>query len=81
MIISGIIEAVKMIKRPCKINLFTHTLIGLKSKGSNKDLIHQLLNLISDNHHILSETVSQERQKELQAMLSSKLKNEKLLNK
>ena len=81
MIISGIIEAVKMLKRPCKINLFTHTLIGLKSKGSNKDLIYQLLNLITNNHHILSETVSQERQKELQAMLSLKLKNEKLLKK
>ena len=74
MIISGVIEAVKLLKRPCRINLFTQTLIGLKCKGLNKDLIHDLLYLINSNHHALIETVTQERQKELQKILSSRLK-------
>lgn len=72
MIITGVIEAIKTLKEPCIITLYTHTYLGFKTKKSpNKDLIDELKKSINDNDHILKEVVSQEKQKELAKILKT----------
>lgn len=66
MIIQGAIEAIKKLKHPCKIELNTHTDIGIETKSkANFDLIHDLRKVSLEGGHILESKVSNERQNEL----------------
>jgi hypothetical protein len=49
-IIYGLIEAVKLLKEPCELTIFTCTPVGFKKtfKSPNGDLILQLLDVISE---------------------------------
>ncbi len=54
-IILGLIDAVKLLKKPCKVNLVTSTPIGVvtvmkKGKGTNGDIINELLNLLKEKN-------------------------------
>lgn len=70
MFITATIEAIKILREPCLINLYTHTYLGFKTKKSpNKDLIHKLKYEITKSKHLLKEIVSQEKQKDLTKIL------------
>lgn len=61
-IIQGLIEGVKKVKEPCKIQLITATKIGVKKyvrsrKGTNKDLLAELLLLLEKGLHHYTFTV------------------------
>jgi hypothetical protein len=51
-IITGLIEAVKLLKKPCRVNLITSTAIGVESvtkngKGTNAVIVRILLNTLA----------------------------------
>lgn len=73
-IITGIIQAVKLLKRPCNIKLYTQTYVGLakydsKAEGPNNELLKELFDLLYTYNHSLEEFIGQYRQKELAACL------------
>lgn len=66
MVMQGAIEAIKKLKHPCKIELNTHTDIGVETKSkANFDLLHDLRKVALEGGHILESKVSNERQDEL----------------
>lgn len=72
MIITGIMESIKVLKEPCVINLYTHTCVGFKTKKSpNQTLMNKLKDQITIGQHQLKEIISQDRQKELAKMMKS----------
>lgn len=69
-ILTGIIESIKLLKRPCNIKLYTHTNVGLvqyvnKKQGPNSELLKELFDLLYKYNHSLEEFIGQYRQKEL----------------
>lgn len=78
MMIQGFIDAVKVLKEPCKINLYTHGPMGLKymltNKGNkrkgvrncvNKDLLIILKKELNKGKHEVIENIGRYRQDEL----------------
>lgn len=77
MIITGLIESIKILKLPCRIKLHTHTSIGLKrysryKDGINKDLLKEVFCLLESGNHSLEEFVGIDRQEELDSKLKTK---------
>lgn len=54
-IIEGFIDAVRMLKEPCNIELVSTTSIGIsglkKNKGTNINLLKQLISRLSEDNH------------------------------
>lgn len=76
MIITGLIEALKLINVPYNIRLYTHAKIGLKkaykkNTGPNIDLLKKAIKLLEEGEHDLEEYVGNEMQEELRYMISS----------
>lgn len=70
MIMQGAIEAIKLLKHPCNIELHTHTDIGLEGKSkANFDLLHDLRKAALNGGHILNGVISDEKQSELTSKL------------
>jgi len=74
MVITGVIKAIKILKEPCNVTVYTHTTIGIakykkKSKGINKDLLSNLFETIKERNHEVEFIYTQERQ----SYLASKL--------
>lgn len=79
-IIIGIIEAIKCLKEPCKINLYNPTALGLKKilnkKGEykttsakyNGDKLSELSELLKNNDHAIKEHITNEYIDELKPL-------------
>lgn len=66
MLIKAALEGIKCLKEPCKINLYTPTNIGFKTKKSpNQGLIDELKMQIEAGGHIVTEIISATKQNEL----------------
>lgn len=72
MLLVGLIEALKILKTPCLIRLYTHTNIGFSGGNTNKDLKEKLFKLIIENNHAMIEIISDKKQEYLQTLLSEK---------
>lgn len=76
-LIMGMIEAIKLLKEPCKINVYNPVAVGLKKilnkKGEykttslkyNGDLLNELSELLSSGGHAIKEHITNEYMKEL----------------
>lgn len=73
MLLIGFINAIKTLTEPTFIRLYTHTYLGFKGEGANKELKEELFNLIKDNNHSLCEIVGKEKQDYLQEILEKDL--------
>ena len=74
MIIQGVIDAIDKLKRPCRIKLYTHAVIGLETyyrqgSGTNKDLIKVLFEKLAEGGHSMQEYICGDRQEELSEKL------------
>lgn len=74
MIITGLIQAIKCLNKPCLLHLYTHAPIGLKraqkqNKGLNSDLLVELLNIVEEGNHYIEEHIGLERQEELKKIV------------
>ncbi|HBJ1652016.1 hypothetical protein [Clostridium botulinum] len=69
MMIIGLIEALKILKTPCLIRLYTHTNMGFSGGNTNSDLKEELFELIIENNHAVIEIISNEKQEYLQTLL------------
>lgn len=72
MLITGLIESLKILKTPCLIRLYTHTNIGFSGGTTNKDLKEELFKLIIEKNHAIIEIISDEKQEYLQRLLDEK---------
>ncbi|HHY26722.1 MAG TPA: hypothetical protein GX523_08260 [Desulfitobacterium dehalogenans] len=76
-IITGLIEAVKLLKKPCRVNLITSTSIGVNKvikndKGTNADIVRILLNILAEKQCDRSFIVVQGEGEELNEFIFSK---------
>lgn len=69
MIITGVIEAIKLLKEPCYINIYTPTKLGFKSTKVNKDLIGIIKDLIVQDGHDYNEVVTSDYIKYLENII------------
>ena len=78
MIITGLIEAIKLLKEPCIINVYTHTLYFQRNKvarknndfsfravGTYQELLEELDAELKKGNHILNTIISGKYQQEL----------------
>lgn len=70
MVIRGLIEAIKLLKEPCDITIYTHCNFGINkypqgNKGVNRDIATNLFKLIEVKGHKLNYIFGNERQQEL----------------
>lgn len=67
MMITGIIEAVKLLKEPCKLTIYAHDRFRLKKiqKARNPDLIQAFLDAIAAGGHEFDFILSVDRQETL----------------
>lgn len=70
MLLTGLIDAIKVLKSPCLIRLYTHANLGFSGGEVNKDLKESLFSLIKENNHAIIETISNEKQQYLQTLIS-----------
>ena len=69
MLITGVIEGVKLLKEPCEITIYVPTNLGLKSTKPNKDLINILKELFLLGRHTYIEVVSNNYKAQLNILL------------
>lgn len=69
MLITGITEAVKCLKEPCHVKVFTSGNFGLqnfhKGKGVNKDIIKQLFEILIARNHSVEFIINNDRELDL----------------
>lgn len=71
MCIKAVIESVKMLKKPCDINIITPTLLGFNStKSPNTDLLFELKSLLCKGNHYFKEIVSSEFIKKIKPLIT-----------
>lgn len=82
LIILGMIEAIKTLKEPCKINICNPTAVGLgkiltkqgefRNVGKNKinsDLLNELVNVLIKGDHAINEVITKDKLSELKRYL------------
>lgn len=73
MLLIGFINAIKTLSEPTFIRLYTHTYLGFKGEGANKELKEELFTIIKNSNHSVSEIVGREKQDYLQELLEKDL--------
>ena len=76
MILQGLIDSIELLKRPCKIKLFTHTMLGVTKynknrKGDNKDLLEKLFWEIQKGNHSMEVIIGDYQQDRLKEILEN----------
>lgn len=56
MMLTGLIEATKMLKEPCIINVYAPTNLGFSrpNKSVNKDLLNEFFNICEERKHVVA---------------------------
>lgn len=72
MVLTSLLESIKLLKEPCEIHFHTHTKTGIEEtikagqgQGANVDIKEEILIKIKEKRHILCEHVGDMRQAEL----------------
>ena len=70
MLITALIEGLKAIKEPCKLEVYTQSPLGFKNKKSpNKDLLENIRNICLEKRIEINEIVSDKNQYILKKIL------------
>ena len=72
MLLTGLIESIKVLKKPCLLKVYTHTKLGFSSGNTNLELKNKLFELIESNNHAIIEIISNEKQDYLDKLYHSK---------
>lgn len=74
MLLIACIEAIKMLKEPCAINIYTHTHLGFSGGKINRELKEELFRLLKEGNHCVKEYISNTNQKYLNKLIKTKFK-------
>lgn len=71
MLLIATINAVKQLKEPCIINIYTHTLLGFSGGSTNADLKNELKEVLEQGNHCINEIVGSVYQNYLNSIIEN----------